>query len=93
MIGFMHGMAGSAALILLTLQQTISPLMGVIYIAMFGLGSMAGMATLSMLIALPLRYSSCSLTWLHNGLQGSIGLATIILGAVLCYTSGLSIQS
>ena len=90
-VGFMHGMAGSAALILLTLQQTISPLLGITYIAIFGLGSILGMAALSIVIAIPLRYSSRSLAWLHNGLQGSIGAVTIILGMIVIYTTGSSI--
>ena len=84
----MHGMAGSAALILLTLQQTVTPLQGITYIATFGLGSIVGMATLSVVIAIPLRYSSRSINWLHNGLQGSIGAITIALGLMLIYTTG-----
>lgn len=92
-VGLMHGMAGSAALILLTLQQTVSPLQGIIYIATFGLGSMLGMATLSMVIAIPLRYSSRSIRWLHNGLQVSIGALTIVLGLMLIYTTGSSLLS
>jgi len=92
-VGLMHGMAGSAALILLTLQQTVTPLQGIIYIAIFGLGSIVGMATLSIVIALPLRYSSRSISWLHNGLQGSIGAVTIVLGLMLIYTTGSSLLS
>ena len=87
-VGFMHGMAGSAALILLTLHTTLSPMMGLLYIVLFGLGSIAGMAVLSLVIALPLRYSARSLTWLHQGLQGTIGGVTIILGVTLIYTMG-----
>jgi ABC-type nickel/cobalt efflux system permease component RcnA len=90
-VGLMHGMAGSAALILLTLQQTVTPLEGIIYIATFGLGSIVGMATLSIVIAIPLRYSSRSISWLHNGLQGSIGAVTIAIGLSLIYTTGFSI--
>ncbi|VAV96814.1 Nickel transporter UreH, partial [hydrothermal vent metagenome] len=44
LVGLMHGMAGSAALILLTLQTLTSPWLGLIYIALFGMGSIAGMA-------------------------------------------------
>ena len=46
----MHGMAGSAALILLTLQQTVSLLEGIIYTDTFGLGLIVGMATISIAI-------------------------------------------
>jgi hypothetical protein len=87
-VGLMHGMAGSAALILLTLQTTLSPVTGLIYIVVFGLGSIAGMATLSLVIALPLQYTTPSLTWLHNGLQGCIGIITVTLGVTIIYSTG-----
>ena len=88
LVGFMHGMAGSAALIILTLQTQISPLTGLLYVGIFGLGSIAGMAALSLVIALPLRYATPSLTWFHNGLQGCIGAMTVILGATIIYSTG-----
>jgi ABC-type nickel/cobalt efflux system permease component RcnA len=86
-VGLMHGMAGSAALILLTLQTVKSPITGLLYIALFGAGSMAGMALLSFVIAIPLRCSARGLTWLHNGLQGAVGCATILIGALLVFAS------
>ncbi len=79
-IGVLHGMAGSAALILLTLETIKSPLQGLIYIALFGLGSILGMALLSYIISVPLRASAKSLTWMNNGLQLGIGIFTIALG-------------
>jgi len=87
-IGLMHGMAGSAALILLTLQTVSSPLTGLLYMLLFGIGSIIGMAALSVVIAIPLRHSATGLTWLNNGLQTVIGLATIALGSTLIYDIG-----
>ena len=88
LVGLMHGMAGSAALILLTLQTVRSPWTGMLYIALFGVGSMIGMALLSIVIAIPLRASARGVTWLHNGLQAIVGVATIAIGAVLIYEIG-----
>jgi len=87
-VGLMHGMAGSAALILLTLQTVSSPLTGLLYMLLFGFGSITGMAVLSVIIAIPLRHSAKGLTWLNNGLQTVIGLATIALGSTLIYDIG-----
>ena len=87
-IGFMHGLAGSAALILLTLDTIKSVPLSMIYILLFGVGSIAGMAVLSMVIAVPLRASS-KLTWLHNGLQISIGILTFGLGTLIIYQSNI----
>ncbi len=87
-IGLIHGMAGSAALILLTLETIRSPALGIAYIALFGLGSMLGMAALSVIIAIPLRRSAQGLTWLHNSLQATVGMATIALGSYVVLDVG-----
>ncbi len=79
LVGLMHGMAGSAALILLTLQTLSSPWLGLVYIAVFGIGSIAGMGLFSLVVAVPLR-AARSITWLYNSLQTVIGFATIGLG-------------
>lgn len=89
-VGLMHGMAGSAALILLTLGSITSRWQGISYIALFGLGSMLGMAVLSVAIAMPLRYSAQWLSRLHNALQGTIGFVTIALGVVVTYGTGIA---
>lgn len=80
LVGLMHGMAGSAVLIVLTLQTVISPTEAVFYILMFGLGSTLGMGLFSIVMAIPLWYSARSLTWMHHSLQGVVGIGTIALG-------------
>ncbi len=80
-IGLIHGMAGSAALILFTTNSVPSIGLGLAYIALFGIGSIVGMALLSMIISIPIHASSKRLTWLHNGLQLSIGIFTLGIGA------------
>ncbi len=88
-VGMMHGMAGSAALIVLTLQTVETPAMGLIYIVLFGFGSVAGMAVLAAAIMLPLRHSAKKLTRLYNGFQAMIGTATIALGMFVMYEIGI----
>ena len=87
-IGLMHGMAGSAALILLTLNAVSAPVWGLIYIALFGLGSILGMAAISLVLALPLKKAR-SMTALHNGMQGVIGGGTIVLGLITMSSVGI----
>ncbi|MGH8582090.1 MAG: urease accessory protein, partial [Gammaproteobacteria bacterium] len=88
LVGMMHGMAGSAALILLTLKTVVSPGVGLLYIVLFGLGSILGMALLSVVIAIPLRHSESGLTRAHNILVISVGLATVALGEAMIYEVG-----
>ena len=81
-VGFMHGMAGSAALLLLAMAQVKDPLRGLAYILVFGVGSMVGMGALSAVIAVPLALSARFLTLANNGLQAVIGVCTVGLGVM-----------
>ncbi len=80
LVGLMHGMAGSAALLVLTVSQASSPAMGLGYVALFGIGSMIGMGALSTVIAVPLAVSARWLTGANSGLQGVVGVVTIAIG-------------
>jgi len=87
LIGMVHGMAGSAALLILTTQIVSSPLLGLSYVGLFGLGSVFGMAALSALIAIPLSRSATALTWVNRAIQGGVGVWTLLLGAYVIYQS------
>jgi sulfite exporter TauE/SafE len=89
LVGMVHGMAGSAALILLSLETLRSPAWGLLYIAVFGLGSILGMALLSAAIAVPLRLTSRRLGRAYHGLSAAIGLATMVLGCYILLRIGV----
>jgi cytochrome c biogenesis protein CcdA len=80
LVGLMHGMAGSAALLVLAVSQAPSPAQGLLYVALFGLGSMVGMGALSAVIAVPVVISARSLTTANRLLQGAVGVLTIAIG-------------
>jgi sulfite exporter TauE/SafE len=88
-VGMMHGMAGSAALVALSLGAVSSWFMGVVYIAIFGLGSIAGMALLSVVITIPLRWSAANLGQLHRNLTALVGGFSCTLGAFVFYRIGV----
>jgi len=81
LVGLMHGMAGSAALLVLAVTQASSVAAGLGYVALFGIGSMIGMGVLSTVIAVPLALSARWLTWANSGLQGAVGAITVAIGA------------
>jgi len=87
-VGMMHGLAGSAALVVLTLQTMPSVGLGIGYIALFGVGSIAGMALLSVVIAVPLKLSSGHLTRLHHAMTALVGLFSCALGAFMVIEIG-----
>ncbi len=88
-IGMMHGLAGSAALIALSLGVESSWFMGLLYIAIFGIGSIVGMALLSAVITVPLGWSARSPGWLHEGLPLGIGGFSCLLGVFVVYRIGV----
>ena len=78
----MHGMAGSAALLVLAATQASSPATGLFYVLLFGIGSMIGMGLLSLVIAVPLAFSARFLTVANRALQGAVGVVTVAIGFV-----------
>lgn len=89
-VGLIHGMAGSAALVVLTLSTIQSAWQGVLYIVLFGVGSIVGMAALSAVIALPLRFTARRVAWFYKGLSGTIGVLTVLLGASVIWELGFA---
>jgi ABC-type nickel/cobalt efflux system permease component RcnA len=88
LVGMMHGLAGSGALTLLVLTQIRSSLIGFLYVATFGLGSIVGMLLMSGLIGLPFAFTSGKLTHLHQGLQTVAAVLSICFGVWYAFRSG-----
>lgn len=82
-IGLMHGLAGSAALLLLSMGAMENAMIGLGYVMLFGLGSMIGMGALSLTIALPLKRCANMVTWGYNGIHMAVGIGTIALGGFI----------
>ncbi len=77
-IGLIHGAAGSAGLLALAVAATQDAMVALSYIALFGLGSVLGMAALSFVAASPLHAIERRAKWIHNGL--SLGAAALAIG-------------
>ncbi len=90
LVGLMHGMAGSAALLVLAVSQVANPVYGIFYVMLFGIGSMIGMGALSIVIAAPLVASARFLTIANRGLQGLVGVITIGIGAATIFATAIS---
>ena len=92
LIGMMHGLAGSGALTLLVLTQISSSLIGFLYVATFGLGSIVGMLLMSGLIGLPFALTSRNLTHVHQGIQTLAAVLSIGFGIWYAYEAGSNAQ-
>ena len=87
-IGTIHGVAGSAALTLLVLASFESPLVGLGYILLFGLGSVLSMSIMTILISLPFVFSANRLPNLNRVIQLGVGTFSIFFGGLLMYQIG-----
>jgi len=86
-VGMLHGLAGSAALLLLVASTLTSPAVGLLYIACFSVGAVLGMAALSAVISLPLRHTAGLLGGAHNTLETLVGLGALGIGVWVIYAA------
>ena len=83
LVGMMQGLAGSAALVVLAATALESPLEGLGYVLLFGLGSVLGMALLSAVVSVPLSLTAHRLSWAHRGIRGAAGVVSIGVGGII----------
>ncbi|TLS38424.1 urease accessory protein UreH [Pseudalkalibacillus caeni] len=87
-IGFVHGLAGSAAMVLLTLSTVESMLQGLWYILIFGLGTVAGMLMFSTFLSMPFLLAKRKR--LHPNLIGATGVISILFGLYYMFNLGFT---
>lgn len=88
LVGTVHGLAGSATLLLLVLASLKSTWDGVIYILLFGLGSVVSMGLITIGISMPFALSS-RLPRINDLIQALAGAVSIIFGFILMYRIGI----
>ncbi|KKM72506.1 hypothetical protein LCGC14_1419790, partial [marine sediment metagenome] len=86
-VGLVHGAAGSAGLLVLTVAATDSLAQALAYCAVFGVGSLAGMATLSAAASLPLGLVQHGAGWVRPAVMAGIGGLAIWVGGSLALSS------
>jgi hypothetical protein len=82
-VGGLHGMEGSGAVVLVALPALRSAAQAFSYLALFGVGSILGMLASSLLVALPLGFAARRWTWSARALQLGIGATSIVLGGAM----------
>lgn len=85
LIGMVHGIAGSAALMLLIVPTIKSSAVAMVYIFIFGVGSIGGMMLMSLLIGLPLHWTAGRFEVLNKGILGLAGVFSFCLGMFIIY--------
>lgn len=87
-IGIVHGLAGSAAATLLILPLIDDPRWAVLYLVVFGLGTLAGMALITLAIAAPAAYAAERVKGLQRGIRLTSGAVSLVFGLYLGYRIG-----
>jgi len=87
-IGMVHGLAGSAALMLLVLASIDSIVLGVIYIVLFGIGSVASMTIVSAAISAPFIFTAKRFDYANKIIKVVAGSVSILLGISIMVVTG-----
>ncbi len=84
-VGCVHGLAGSAAVALLVLATVRDPLWALAYLAVFGLGTIAGMMAVTALFATPARVAGARIARYQRGIRVAAGAASLAVGLSLAH--------
>jgi ABC-type nickel/cobalt efflux system permease component RcnA len=87
-VGIVHGLAGSAAVALLVLTTIRVPSWAVLYLLVFGIGTVAGMMVITAVIAVPFTFSENRFARLNRGLGVVSGLISLAFGLFIVYQMG-----
>ncbi|MFY9802116.1 MAG: hypothetical protein WA211_11060 [Candidatus Acidiferrales bacterium] len=87
-VGIVHGLAGSAAVALLVLTTIRVASWAVLYLLVFGIGTVAGMMLITAAIALPFKFSQVKFARLNRGLGLASGLISLGFGLFIVYQMG-----
>jgi high-affinity nickel-transport protein len=87
-IGLVHGLAGSAAVALLVLSTIHTAIWAVLYLVIFGAGTMLGMMCMTVAMSIPLVYAGDRLPKVSRYLGLASGLVSVCFGTFLVYQLG-----
>jgi hypothetical protein len=88
-VGLVHGLAGSAALMLLVLSTLPSPTLGFAYLTAFAIGSLGGMVMMSTLVGIPLQLTAQRYLRAHAAIRAAAGAGSVLCGLLLAYDIGV----
>jgi len=85
LVGLVHGVAGSAALTLAVLTTIPSVALGLLYITVFGIGSIGGMLLMSAMIGLPFAVTARRFSVVNGGIRLFAGVFSVLFGLLLTW--------
>ena len=89
-VGVVHGLAGSAAATLLVLPLIPDPRWAVAYLLVFGLGTIAGMALMTVAIAAPSMFAAARVAGMQRWIRVASGALSLCFGLYLAHRIGFA---
>jgi sulfite exporter TauE/SafE len=89
-VGMIHGLAGSGVLIVGVASAIESPTVAILYLIVFGIGSIGGMMLMSLILALPLHFTALRFHTVHLILCVAAALISIAVGLQKIYEEGFA---
>jgi high-affinity nickel-transport protein len=87
-VGVVHGLAGSAAVALLVLTTIRDPRWAIGYLLVFGLGTIAGMMVITMILGAPFAYTGKRFANFNRGLGVASGVISVAFGLFITIQIG-----
>ena len=87
-VGVVHGLAGSAAVALLVLATIPEPAWAVLYLGVFGLGTIAGMLLVTAALGVPFAAGGRSAR-AHRSIRVAAGVVSLCFGVFLAWRVGM----
>jgi hypothetical protein len=90
LVGIVHGLAGSAAAVLIILPLIPDPRWAALYLLVFGLGTVVGMTLITLSIAAPSFLLAARMSGMQRSLRLASGAVSLIFGLYLAHKVGFA---
>jgi hypothetical protein len=90
LVGVVHGLAGSAAAVLIIVPLIPDPRWAAVYLVVFGLGTVVGMTLITLSIAAPSFLLASRLSGMQRSLRLASGAVSVIFGLYLAHKVGFA---
>jgi high-affinity nickel-transport protein len=90
LVGVVHGLAGSAAAVLLIVPLIPDPRWAVVYLLVFGFGTVVGMTLITLSIAAPSLVLASRMAGMQRSLRLASGAVSLVFGLYLAHKVGFA---
>src|SRR3954470_18605713 len=90
LVGVVHGLAGSAAAVLIVVPLIPDPRWAALYLVVFGLGTVVGMTLITLSIAAPSFLLASRMTGMQRSLRLASGAISLVFGLYMVHKVGFA---